>query len=133
MIKHMKQFLVSVTFVLTILFPSSTLAAPSEYLLEEALLQQLHETIQSSLQTIYNEQLAQYKSARIVSINVRETSSKKDPNAHPVDAIHGQTYFEIIVHVVRTNDAYVELYLKNDTVSAKYYLDKFTRGADWGK
>lgn len=104
-------------------------AEPREELIEQALLQQLHPAVQASLQSIYHEKYSQYSCEHIVSINERVTASKKKAKAKPVDAIHGQKYFIITVGLLRTNGEYVELYLKNDTAEARYYLLSYKKGA----
>lgn len=95
---------------------------PRENQIEEALLQQLHPVIVSSLREIYNEEYSQYGCERIISINERITMKYKDNKARPVDAIHGAKYFEITIVICRPNAEDVELILKNDTVTAQYYL-----------
>ncbi|UUZ81128.1 hypothetical protein LJK88_41505 [Paenibacillus sp. P26] len=64
--------------MLTLLYfaiPGVGFAGPKEQLLEEALLQRLHDVIQSSVASIYQEQYAQYHSERIVSIQEQVTVS----------------------------------------------------------
>lgn len=51
---------------------------PRENQIEEALLQQLHPVIVSSLRDIYNEEYSQYGCERIISINERITIENKD-------------------------------------------------------
>jgi hypothetical protein len=104
-------------------------AEPKEELMEHALLQQLHTAIVSSLQSIYKEQYSQYQCVSIISINERVTSKNKEKKAKPVDAIHGQKYFEIVVGLLRTNGEYLELNLKNDTASAQFYLVGFKKSS----
>ncbi|WP_079909360.1 hypothetical protein [Paenibacillus sp. 32352] len=101
------------------------MASPREDLLEKALLQQLHPLIQSTLQSIYQESLSQYDCAHILSINERITSSNQDVKASPVDAIHGQAYFELIVGVRRSGGEYIELTFINDTASGQYDLKTY--------
>ncbi|MCR8636572.1 hypothetical protein NV381_35905 [Paenibacillus sp. N5-1-1-5] len=98
-----------------------------EKAIEEALLQELHTEIESSLNSIYSEKYSQFQCARIVSINERLTVSKQGTKSKPVDAIHGAKYFEINVGLLRKNDEYVELRLKNDTASAQYYLVNYSK------
>jgi hypothetical protein len=104
-----------------LLCTESTYAAPRENQIEDALLQQLHYTIVSSLQNIYKEQISQYRNERV-------TTTNKQKNTQPVDAIHGQKYFEITVGLVRPNGEYVVLNLKNDTAAAQYYLVSYKKG-----
>jgi hypothetical protein len=111
-----------------LLCTESTYAAPRENQIEDALLQQLHYTIVSSLQNIYKEQISQYRNEHIISINERVTTTNKQKNTQPVDAIHGQKYFEITVGLVRPNGEYVVLNLKNDTAAAQYYLVSYKKG-----
>ncbi|NOU94926.1 hypothetical protein GC093_17105 [Paenibacillus sp. LMG 31456] len=101
---------------------------PRDRVLEEAFLQQLHPIIQSSLNSIYNEKYSQVRCTRVMSIHERITISKHGVETKPVDAIHGAKYFEIRVGLVRKNDEYVELRLKNDTASAQYYLVNYSKG-----
>ncbi|WP_282940525.1 hypothetical protein [Paenibacillus sp. RC67] len=92
--------------------------------LEEALLQQLHSVIVASLKTIYSTEFATYSCERISSINELITQKIKDEGSIRVDAIHGAKYFEISVSLcsvgVKKDD--VELYLKNDSPTADYYM-----------
>ncbi|MDR6555054.1 hypothetical protein [Paenibacillus qinlingensis] len=126
----MSSFKINIIFLtsaLVILGASTVYAEPREEFLEEAFLQQLHPVVYSSLQSIYHEQHTQYKCIRIVSINERVTALRKRAKELPVDAIHGQKYFEITVGILRSNSEYVELTLKNDTVSALYYLVNYKK------
>ncbi len=93
--------------------------------IEEALLQQLHPVIIASLRQIYNEEYSQYGCERIISINEQITMKYKDNKARPVDAIHGAKYYEITIVICRPNAEEVELILKNDTVTAQYYLLRY--------
>lgn len=95
---------------------------PREQLVEEALLQQLHPVIVSSLKEINKEAYSQYGCERIVSINERVTIKNKDNKAMPADAIHGANYFEITVTICRSPSENVELILKNDSAMAQYYM-----------
>ncbi|MDQ0896441.1 MULTISPECIES: hypothetical protein [unclassified Paenibacillus] len=119
--------LIILTSSLFVLGAATVYAEPREESLEQALLQQLHPVVYSSLQSIYHEQYTQYKCIRIVSINERVTASRKRAKELPVDAIHGQKYFEITVGILRSTGEYVELNLKNDTVSALYYLVNYKK------
>jgi hypothetical protein len=95
---------------------------PRENVMEQALLQQLHQVIVFAHRDIYKEGTSQYISARIISINERTTIKNKDKIARPVDAVHGAKYFEIIIVICRPNGENVELFLKNDTKTSQYYL-----------
>jgi hypothetical protein len=90
-------------------------------------LQQLHPVIMSSLMDIYKETYSQFSCERILTINERVTIKNKHSKARPVDAIHGEKYFEITIGLCRPNGEYLELYLKNDTVTAQYYLVDYNR------
>lgn len=113
---------------ITFLCSGSVYAGPNAAQIEDALLQQLHHTIESSLRNIYEEQYSQYQHERIISINERVTTTNKQQKVTAVDAIHGQKYFEITVGLVRANGEYVELSLKNDTATAQYYLVSYKKG-----
>jgi hypothetical protein len=104
---------------------SKVYSEPREIIIEEALLQQLHPVIVSSLRNIFKEKYSQYGCERIVSINERITTKNKDNKARPVDAIHGAKFFEITIVICRPNGENVELILKNDTVNSQYYLVRY--------
>lgn len=80
---------------------------PRESQLEEALLQQLHPIIVSSLNNIYKEKYSQFSCERILSINERVTMKNSYNKARPVDAIHGAKYFEITIGLCRPDGDYV--------------------------
>ncbi|SEB86282.1 hypothetical protein SAMN05443246_2164 [Paenibacillus sp. GP183] len=115
------KLLILFCFLMTI-FSSKAFAEPREILIENALLQQLHSVIVSSLKDIYKEKYPQFGCSRITLINERVTVKRKDKKASPVDAMHGATFFEITVVICRPNKDNVELILKNDTATAQYYL-----------
>lgn len=101
---------------------SKAYSQPRENPIEEALLQQLHPVIVSSLRDIYKEEYTQFGCERIISINERITIKNKDKKAMPAEAIHGAKYFEITIAICRPNAENIELFLKNDTATAQYYL-----------
>ena len=76
-----KTKLIILTSSLFVLGAATVYAEPRDESLEQALLQQLHPVVYSSLQGIYHEKYAQYKCIRIVSINERsnrfEEASKR--------------------------------------------------------
>lgn len=105
----------------------ATDSEPREDQLEGALLQQLHPVIAASIKDIYKTQYAAFDCERISSINERVTVKNEDEGTLHADAIHGAKYFEITVTLCRVgaNEDYVELYLKNDSPNAEYYLDHY--------
>ncbi|MEC0211073.1 hypothetical protein P4H70_19220 [Paenibacillus ehimensis] len=92
--------------------------------LEEALLQQLHSVIISSLKDIYKTEDATFHCERISNINERVTVKRIDKGSIRADALHGAKYFEITVSLcnVGVKKDHVELYLKNDSPTAEFYL-----------
>ncbi|TYP69552.1 hypothetical protein [Paenibacillus methanolicus] len=97
-------------------------AVPREQLLGAALLQQLDPVVRSAIGGIYREAYPQYGCERIAAINERVTARRVRERAHPVDAMHGARYYAIAVRVCRPKGDQLELWLRNDTVSAQYYL-----------
>jgi hypothetical protein len=104
------------------MYSPKAFAEPRDIIIQNALLQQLHFVIVSSLKEIYKEKYPQYGCGRITQINERVTVKRKEKKASPVDAMHGATFFEITVVLCRPNKDNVELILKNDTATAQYYL-----------
>lgn len=90
--------------------------------METALLQQLKPVIMKSLREIYKEQYSQFNCEQILSINERLTINKNKEEATSVDAIHGAQYFEIVVSLCRPDGNRIQMFFKNDTVNAQYYL-----------
>jgi hypothetical protein len=110
---------------MTLLFPSmAAYAEPEsssrEVLLEEALLQELHPVVVKFLNRLYQEKFSQFGCERIEFIHDRVTAKLKKEHAHPVDALHGATYFEITVGLCRPNGERVELYLSNISGASRY-------------
>jgi hypothetical protein len=119
------KFAINFFILFCILFTSTeskVYSEPRENVIEQALLQQLHPVIVSSLRELYKEEISQYGCARIVSINERITTKNKDNKARPFDLIHGAKFFEITIVICRPNGENIELILKNDTVNTQYYL-----------
>ncbi|GLI05163.1 hypothetical protein YDYSG_11930 [Paenibacillus tyrfis] len=117
----------SLICMLLINITTPTLAAHSEIReknLEEALLQQLHSVIVASLKDIYMTEYATFNCERISNINEKVTVKSKDKGSIRADALHGAKYFEITVSLcnVGVKKDNVELYLKNDTPTAEFYL-----------
>ncbi|GMX63972.1 hypothetical protein Elgi_33400 [Paenibacillus elgii] len=117
----------SLICMLLIHITTPTLAAHSEIReknLERALLQQLHSVIVASLKDIYMTEYATFNCERISNINEKVTVKSKDKGSIRADALHGAKYFEITVSLcnVGVKKDNVELYLKNDTPTAEFYL-----------
>ncbi|GAE06333.1 hypothetical protein JCM10914_2486 [Paenibacillus sp. JCM 10914] len=81
--------------------------------------------IRSSMQEIFHEQYPFFACERIESLNEQVTMKEEGNHARAVDAMHGAHYFTITVSVCKTSGETVELYLKNDTSTAAYYLEGF--------
>ncbi|MFB0842647.1 hypothetical protein [Paenibacillus oleatilyticus] len=118
---------ISLMCMLLIHITTPTLAAHSEIrekTLEEALLQQLHTVIVTSLKEIYKTENVTFNCERISNINEKVTVKRKDKRSIRADALHGAKYFEITVSLcnVGVKQDNVELYLKNDTPTAEFYL-----------
>lgn len=112
-----------------IMLSNSTVAFASytgsrEKQLEEALLQQLHSSIVSALKSIYKTEYVTFGGKQISTINTLVTLRNKDKESMRADVMHGGTYFELTVSLcnVGLNEDNVELYFKNDTAGANYYL-----------
>ncbi|MCM3273519.1 hypothetical protein [Paenibacillus elgii] len=121
----------SLICMLLINITTPTLAAHTETRekqLEEALLQQLHSVIVASLKDIYKTGYATFNCERITNINEKVTVKRKDNGTIRADALHGAKYFEITVSLcnVGVKKDNVELYLKNDTPTAKFYLVSYS-------
>lgn len=124
----MKQSL-CILVLIGIVLTNSTLTLASntgvrEKQLEEALLQQLHASIVSALKSIYKTEYVMIGCKQISSINTLVTLKNKDKESIRADATHGGTYFELTISLcnVGPKGDYVELYFKNDTAGASYYL-----------
>lgn len=106
----------------TVVFASYT--GSREKQLEEALLQQLHSSIVSALESIYKTEYVTFGCKQISTINTLVTLRNKDKESIRADAMHGGTYFELTISLcnVGLNEDNVELYFKNDTAGANYYL-----------
>lgn len=93
--------------------------------LEEALLQQLHSNITGALKSIYKTEYVMIGCTEISNIQqpeaMRDQSEKRSIN---VDAMNGGKYFELTISLCRVGpkEDNVELYFKNDTAGANYYL-----------
>ncbi|CAM3917468.1 hypothetical protein COLU111180_14365 [Cohnella lubricantis] len=85
-----------------------------EALMEEALLQLLHEDIYKSLQTIFRVTIPQFNHERIARIDSYVTGLKPH---RPVDAIGGARVYEIDVEVTMSNGQRVLLTLNNESGS----------------
>ena len=116
-----------------IVLANSTLTSASnagiserEKQLEEALLQQLHSSIVSALKSIYKTEYIMIGCKQISSINSLVTLKNKDKESKSIsaDAMHGGKYFELTISLcdVGPEEDYVELYFKNDSAGANYYL-----------
>ncbi|MFC5652014.1 hypothetical protein ACFPYJ_23425 [Paenibacillus solisilvae] len=105
-------------------FEPEVFAQPSPRLVvtENALLQQLKPVIISSLKEIFKEEYSQFNCEKILSINERVTFNNNKEKAKPVDAIHGEQYFEIKITLCRPDGHTVEMDLRNDTANSQYYL-----------
>ncbi|MBY3621608.1 hypothetical protein HGO21_18935 [Acinetobacter sp. CUI P1] len=124
----MKQSLYVLVLIGIVLTNSNlTLASNTgirEKQLEEALLQQLHSSIVSALKSIYKTEYVMFGCKQISSINTLVTLKNQDKESIRTDAMHGGTYFELTISLcnVGSKEDYVELYFKNDTPGANYYL-----------
>lgn len=108
--------------------PTLSLASNSEVRekqLEEALLQQLHSNITGALKRIYKTEYVMVGCTEISNIQQLEAmidqSEKRSIN---VDAMSGGKYFELTIRLcsVGPKEDNVELYFRNDTAGANYYL-----------
>lgn len=98
-----------------------------EKLLEEALLEQLHTNIVGALKNIYKTEYVMFGCTKISTIRRLTAVNNKDEERSKeveVDAMNSGKYFEITINVceVGPDEDDVELYFKNDTTGANYYL-----------
>lgn len=123
---------VILVILMSVLFNAPILSFASntnvrEKIFEEALLQQLHTNIVGALKNIYKTEYVIFGCTKISTIRHLTAVNNKDEERSKeveVDAMNSGMYFEITISVckVGAKEDDVELYFKNDTAGANYYL-----------
>ena len=124
---RMNQRILSCIFILMILLTAIPQASANTesraYLLEQALLQQLHATIYQSLQELYQEEYPQFDEVKIINIESYITGNILFPTdaGRKASASGGATVYNITVEVEAIHhDEIVQMVMNNEQEGYMY-------------
>ena len=122
-LKHVVSFML-VILLLSAVIPQATANTESRaYLLEQALLQQLHATIYQSLQELYQEEYPQFDEVKIINIESYITGNILFPTdaGRKASASGGATVYNITVEVKAIHhDEIVQMVMYNEQEGYMY-------------
>jgi len=122
-LKHVVSFML-VILLLSAVIPQATANTESRaYLLEQALLQQLHATIYQSLQELYQEEYPQFDEVKIINIESYITGNILFPTdaGRKASASGGATVYNITVEVKAIHhDEIVQMVMNNEQEGYMY-------------
>src|SRR5690606_37482986 len=122
-LKHVVSFMLVILLLSAVIPQASANTDSRAYLLEQALLQQLHATIYQSLQELYQEEYPQFDEVKIINIESYITGNILFPTDadRKASASGGATVYNITVEVKAIHhDEIVQMVMNNEQEGYMY-------------